>query len=249
MKSLQHAACAVDLARLGTAASGRRQLRRARMTLAAAAILVGGAAFASLRDDGAPQRPPAGELPPGVDAAMMEKMIAAGSPGPHHEWMAKFVGSWDVDVTHWMAPGAPPSSSKAIAVAEMRFGGRFLVERVRGDFGGAPFEGEGVLGYDNVLGHFVMTWLDNFSTGIGIGEGKLSDDRKTFTSTLKMSDPITGGVQVSRSVETFPTPDTRHIEAFAKGPDGEEYKTMVLSYARRGRAPAAGAGGGANSGG
>lgn len=181
----------------------------------------------------------------GMDPKMMEAMEANATPGPNHEWLAGYAGSWTLEVSHWMAPGAPPQTSQAMAVGEMAFGGLFLVERVRGDFGGMPFEGRGTSGYDNIRKEFVFTWIDNMSSGIMTGTGKLSADRKTMTSSTKVMDPATGKEVTMRTVETFDGPDSRRSETFTTGPDGKEFKTMELTYTRRaGDAPGRGGAGG-----
>ena len=38
---------------------------------------------------------------------MMQKMMDAATPGDMHKMLASFDGTWDGQMTMWMAPGAP----------------------------------------------------------------------------------------------------------------------------------------------
>src|SRR5205809_778246 len=49
------------------------------------------------------------------EQAMMEKYMKAATPGPEHQAMAKMAGKWNLKVTAWMAPGAPPQTSNGTA--------------------------------------------------------------------------------------------------------------------------------------
>ena len=74
-------------------------------------------------------------------------------------------GEWNEEVTMWMAPGAPPTVSKATAKNEMIMGGRYQLSKSTGTMMGMPFEGMSTVGYDNAKKQFTSTWIDNFGTG------------------------------------------------------------------------------------
>ena len=86
------------------------------------------------------------------EKAMMDAYMKAGTPGKQHEELAKTVGSYDLAVKSWMAPGTPPTESKGTAERTMVLSGRVLAETVHGDMMGQPFEGHGMTGYDNTTG-------------------------------------------------------------------------------------------------
>lgn len=87
------------------------------------------------------------------------------TPGDVHKMMAKYNGEWNEEVTMWMAPGAPPTVSKATAKNEMIMGGRYQLSKSTGNMMGMPFEGMSTVGYDNAKKQFTSTWIDNFGTG------------------------------------------------------------------------------------
>jgi hypothetical protein len=47
----------------------------------------------------------------------------------------------------------------------MILGGRYQQSMIKGNMMGMPFEGMGLLGYDNAQKLFYSTWVDNMGTG------------------------------------------------------------------------------------
>ena len=127
-----------------------------------AAVVVGALAFA------AEEKKPAMSA---EEQAMMEAWMKAGSPGEAHKKMAADVGTYDMKVTSWNAPGAPPTEDKGTATRKMIMDGRVLVEDVTSSMMGMPFKGQGMRGYDNVTGKYWGTWIDSMSTGMMVSEG------------------------------------------------------------------------------
>ncbi len=162
----------------------------------------------------------------------MAKMTAFATPGENHKLLDYKVGKWNGHVTMWMAPGMPPMESEATSETKWIMGGRYLHDDVRGTFGGMPFEGLGISGYDNLKKKFVYTWVDNMGTGIMAGEGTWDAAKKMLNSTSTMSDPASGKVVSSRGTETKTDDNTWKMEMFATGPDGKEFLTMRIEYKR-----------------
>lgn len=156
------------------------------------------------------------------------------TPGPEHAELAKLVGMWDIDSTMWMAPGAPPTRSAMSARFEMMLGGRYLKETTTGEFEGQPFEGVGVVGFDNGTRQHVMTWFDNMGTGIIHGTGTMSADGKTCSWKATGTDPMTGKPSMMRMEKTIVDANTFKFDMFSPGPDGKEFKNMAMTYTRRG---------------
>ncbi len=117
------------------------------------------------------------DMTPEQQQAMMKAM----APGEHHKHLARFAGKYEYTSKMWMAPGAPPMESKGTSESKMMLGGRYLQDKVDGNYGGMPFEGRGWAGYDNMAGKYVMVWIDNMGTMILVAEGSCSEDGKTIT--------------------------------------------------------------------
>jgi hypothetical protein len=175
---------------------------------------------------------PAGEPPEMTpeQQAMMDAMMKAATPGAEHAWLASLAGSWTFTGTSWMEPGGPGETFTGTAERTMIFGGRVLVEKVTSEFGGMPFEGMGMTGYDNVTQSWWGTWNDNMSTGMAISKGSCSAGKCEFTMT--MPDAVTGKMSTGRVVAEHMADHEAHV-MYAPGPDGKEFKVMEFHYSRK----------------
>lgn len=161
------------------------------------------------------------------DAAGMQAMAAAMTPGEHHEHLKKLAGNHTYTMKMWMDPTAPPSESTGKRTAEFLLGGRFLQEKFTGTFMGMPFEGIGLIGYDNIKKEYVGTWIDNMGTGIMTSHGTC--DKSGWTMTGEATDPMTGKTWTSRSVVKIVDDNTFTMEMFGPGADGKEFKMFEMT--------------------
>ena len=185
-----------------------------------AALTIGIAGAASAQEKAAPV--PSQE-------EMMKKWAELASPGENHKAMEKFVGNWTYTNKVWMDPAAPPSESTGKASISMVMGGRYLQQSYTGDFMGQPFEGFGLMGYDNGKKEFVNIWTDNTSTGIMMMNGKGAKDEIVLTG--MMDDAMTGKNMKLREVIRWTGPDSFVLEMFDQS-GGKEVKMMEITHTR-----------------
>lgn len=178
----------------------------------------------------------AGESKAAPATPSQDDMMAAWekykTPGSEQAWLAERVGKWNVTSKQWEAPGQPPVESTMTAQIDMILGGRFRFEHLVGTSFGMPFEGSGVVGYDNATKKFVLSWIDNFGTGIANGSGTRSADGKTLTMEWSMTNPVSGELMNMRSVETIEADGRVVFEMYSPLPDGTQSKTLELTYTR-----------------
>jgi len=175
-----------------------------------------------------------GEMPKMTPEQMaeMEAYMKAGALGPQHEIMAEHVGTFDVAVSSWMDPKAPPIESKGVAVRTLHMGGRVMHEEFKGDMMGTPFTGLSRSGYDNVSGKWWSTWTDSMSTGIMVSEGECDEDFNcTYIGTY--NDPVRKGPVTNRYVSKRKSADEQYFAMYGPGRDGKEVKMMEMVYSRR----------------
>ena len=137
------------------------------------------------------------------------------TPGDVQKMLAKYDGTWNSNVSVWMKPGTAPMVNKSVAVNTMILDGRYQQSKIKGDYGGMPFEGFSLLGYDNMKKVFTSTWMDNFGTGTMTLEGTWDSTSKTITCKGKMFDPMS----------------TVKEEMFVESASGE-FKTMEITSSR-----------------
>ena len=173
--------------------------------------------------------------PPAMSAeqkAMMEAYMAAGTPGAPHAAMAKQAGEYDLTVTSWDAPGAPPTTDQGTASRKMALDGRVMVEMMQGTNHGQPFSGHGMRGYDNVSGKYWGTWNDSMSTGVMVSEGTC-DDKGACTFKGSWNDPVSKKPINARMTTRWTDASTEEFEMYAPGPDGKEMKMMAITYKKK----------------
>ena len=171
---------------------------------------------------------------PAADKAMMEKMTKAATPGAPHAMLAKMAGEWTATVKFQMDPSQPWQEATGASVMTTLMDGRYIQESNTSVMMGMPFSGIGVTGYDNVLGKYVSTWIDNMGTGIMTSTGTADASGKVIAWNGMMSDPITGKLAKERMVTTVMDDNHHTFEMFSTPPGAKkEMKTMSIDYVRK----------------
>ncbi len=162
----------------------------------------------------------------------MEAWMASAAPGEAHQEIAKGAGTWDVVTKMYMEPGAEAQVSAAVAESRLILGGRYLVEEFRGEFEGMPFEGQLLLGYDNVGQEYFSVWCDNMSTAAMVARGVKGEDGKVVQiGTIK--DVLTPEGRPYKHVSWSDSDDLQHAAMYDTMPDGTEWLVMEMTYRRR----------------
>lgn len=154
------------------------------------------------------------------------------TPGPQHKWMADYAGMWDVEIKMWMDPSQPPTISKGENTSTSIMGGRYLEYKFKGEFWGMPFEGQGVMAYDNAAQKYFSTWNDNMSTGLMYMEGTMDEKTHTMTSVGSSIDPMSKQSVQTKEVTKYLSKDKYVMEMYSIM-DGKETKMMEMTYTRK----------------
>ncbi|MBA2479202.1 MAG: DUF1579 domain-containing protein [Planctomycetes bacterium] len=176
----------------------------------------------------------AGDAPAPDPKAMQEAMQKMGTIGAEHAAMAKDIGEWETQETMWMAPGAPPMTSKGSSTIASTLDGKWFRQDYRGEMMGQPFTGLGLNGYDTLQKKYVSVWTDSFSTGLCTMTGTSEDGGKTVSYTGRLEHcPMTGGPLDMRSIITHESADRFTMTMF-HAPEGQpEVKAMEMIYTRK----------------
>ncbi|MFQ5430276.1 MAG: DUF1579 domain-containing protein [Phycisphaerae bacterium] len=164
---------------------------------------------------------------------MAAKWRAMNSPGPFHKNMDPMVGDWVAASKYSPAPGVPPEVNKGTCRNSWIMGGRFIKQEYRGKAMGEPFEGLGILGYDNMKKQYTSSWVDNMTTGIMADFGVCDESGKVFTFESTHPDPMTGKPVKMKSVTRVVNKDKHVFEMFREGPDGKMFKNLEITYTRK----------------
>jgi hypothetical protein len=166
-------------------------------------------------------------------AAMMKAWQDFMTPGDMHKWMAKWDGTWTGESAAWMDPSAPPEKSSTTATQKMIMNGLYQQTDFTGTMMGQPFQGHGILAYDNAKKEFVSTWIDNMGSGVLVMRGTWDEATQTLNLKGTQTDPTTGKDSDIREEVRFPDDNTQVISIFGPGMDGKEMKYMEINLKRK----------------
>jgi hypothetical protein len=162
-------------------------------------------------------------------AEMMQKMAAAGTPGPAHKALAAFVGDWQAEVKCWCEPDGPPNVTQGTSKVDWILNGHFLKAEFHGEMMGKPFIGQTLMGYDNLKQTFNTVWVSDAQTAMMTSEGKGENGNKVITLTGASHCPATGRKDVPiKTTYRVLTSDSYVFEMFNDGT-----KSMEITYTRK----------------
>ncbi len=164
--------------------------------------------------------------------AMMAAYERMGAVGPEQKQLAYFVGDWDAKTTMWMDPKKPPEVSNGKSHSEAIFGGRYIETTHTGMAMGQPFEGRGVMGFDNLGGKYFSTWIDSMSTGFWLSYGSYDAATKTYTYHGSMDNPMKQGAKIPVRAVVHVVDPTHYVFEWHEKRGGKEAKTMQIEYTK-----------------
>ena len=154
------------------------------------------------------------------------------TPGAMHKWLAKFNGTWDVEMTSYMDP-SNPQKSKGTGVYSSIMNGLYQVGDFNSTMMGMPFQGHSISGYDNAKKLFISTWVDNFGSGIIYMTGTYDEAAKTLNLKGSQTDPITGKDSYVREEMKITDDNNYQLLMYGPGPDGKEMLFMSGTFKRK----------------
>jgi hypothetical protein len=162
----------------------------------------------------------------------MAKWTKYATPSEGHKVLEQLVGKWEYILKYWSSPDTPPEESTGTNDVKWIIGGRFLQMDVNGTSMGQPFEGMGIMGYDNAKKEYVNTWIDSMGTGMMNATGSYDAETKTLTEIGSYTDPM-AGQQMFKGVTKFIDEDNVSYEMYISGQEGKETRVMEINYTRK----------------
>ena len=163
--------------------------------------------------------------------AAAQGMPPMPTAGPEHAILKKDEGVWDATV-EMLGMGPTPMTSKGVETNTLMANGLWLISDFKSDIMGQPFHGHGTFGWDPNKKKYVGTWVDSMTAGVSLSEATWDAGTSTLTGWMEGPGP-TGGVQKTRAVTQYKSPDSRVFTLSGPGPDGKEAPMMRITYTRR----------------
>ena len=153
------------------------------------------------------------------------------SASEEHKVLKMDEGKWDAKVSVWMeGPDKKPDISSATETNTM-MGDMWSVSEFKATFGGQPFSGHGVFGYDPEKKKYTGMWVDSMMPTMGLMEGKYDKEKKTMTFMMN-GKGMDGKPQKSKLVTVYKTKDSRVMTMYVEM-DGKFVKNMEIAYTRK----------------
>ncbi len=160
-------------------------------------------------------------------AAEQARMIS-----PMHNNLHQWAGHWREEYKIWNNPKDEPATVRLERDSRIEAEGKFLNSSTMGMMNNMPYEGHGIIGFDNVKQVFVKTWYDNLSTSILVLEGTINEKEKTIEYRGTTMNPMTKTPVNIRQVQDFSNPETQTLTVYMQGDDGNEIKSMEIKSVR-----------------
>ncbi len=149
------------------------------------------------------------------------------SPGPEHAELKLLEGDWDFELK---SPDG--TSAKGTSKFKMECGGMWLMSDFRCDFGGMPFQGRGMDGYDLSKKKHVSVWVDSMISAPMLFEGSYDAKREKLTMFADAPGPD-GNPAKWRSVTMMKDKDHQTFEMYVAPIGGKEQQMMTVEYVRK----------------
>ena len=153
-----------------------------------------------------------------------------------HALLKQEVGNWKATIKTWMGadgkadPKAKAQTSDGTETNRM-LGDYWLVSDFKSDFGGMPFEGHSVTGYDAETKTYTGYWVDSLAPSAATSVGTYDAAAKTLTYKLKGTAPD-GSPFEAKSVTVYEDADHRTFTMYDIV-DGKEIRSMEITYERQ----------------
>ena len=147
-------------------------------------------------------------------------------PQPEHAKLKSMEGKWK-----FVLKAADGSESPGTNESKLECGGLWLISDFKTTFGGAPFQGHGMDGYDSAKKKYVTIWVDSLTSAPMIFEGDFDSTGKILTMTSEAQGP-TGQPAKWRSVTKIVSENEHTFEMFLTPKDGKELSMMTVTYKR-----------------
>ena len=152
-----------------------------------------------------------------------------------HKILQQEEGEWTAKVKLFFGPTGPyekPEESTATETNSM-VGPFFITSDFKANFGGMPFTGHGVFGYDTASKKYTGMWIDSFGSTPTKMLGTFDAATKTMTyETTGMG--MDGKPMKGKNVVVYSSKDSRTMTMFMQLPGQDEMaKMMELTYERK----------------
>ena len=157
------------------------------------------------------------------------------TPGPEHQLLKPFEGTFSTEVKMWMGPGDPMVSTGTMVNA-FQLSGLFLQQDYQGDAADGPFPsfaGHGYWGYNTTTKKYEGFWIDTASTMMQMEFGDVDESGRVWEMNSEFIAPSTNQTMKKRTVITLVDDNHHSMVTFVEMPGQPEFKNMEITFTRK----------------
>ncbi len=160
-----------------------------------------------------------------LSAAQLVKAQEFNQPGPEHNWLKKFEGTWDAVFEMQGQKSSASATYKSIC------GGMWMASDFQGDLFGAPYSGHGLDGYDQHKKKYIGIWVQSMESAPMHYEGTV-DDHGVLTMTGASHGPE-GKPQTFKNTTQWKGDDHFTFKMYMVDEEGKDQLAFTIEYTRR----------------
>ena len=166
-----------------------------------------------------------------IAVSAMNMAPRAAGADPEHARLIAMCGSWDVEMTFWVQPGAEGVAARGTSSIRSLFDGLFVEEKIEGTLKGAPFTTLAWTGFNTSTHRYEATRIASTNT-IRIAETGTFDE-KTNSFELKAEYSFGGDTWHQRTLIEVRSPESMIATSYLSFGQVPEWKGVEIKYARR----------------
>ena len=163
-----------------------------------------------------------------MDPSAMQTWMESTKPTLGHEVLKKFTGHWNTEMKLYSDPSQPPMVSEGHTIAKTIHGGRFVITEYSGTMMGMPYNGYGIMGYDNNRKLINSTWVSNMDTCMHVSRGAHNMDVTIMPLIGEMEEPMSGEMGKTYRQQYHFKDDGSMVFEIAEILYGEPFKVLEM---------------------
>jgi hypothetical protein len=167
----------------------------------------------------------------GIIAAFVAISAVAVTAAPEHARLAAMCGTWNVEMTFVLRPGAAGITSKAISTIKPLLGGLFVEETIEGTLNGRPFTTLAWTGFNTSTKQYEATRIASTNDARIAESGTFDENANQFE--LKADYPLAGETWHQRTVIQQSSPDAMTASSYLSFGTVPEWKGVEIKYTRQ----------------
>lgn len=154
-------------------------------------------------------------------------------PDPEHARLTAMCGTWDVEMTFWLKPGAPGMTTKGTSTIRSLLDGLFIEEKIDGQLNGMPFTTLSWTGFNTSSHEYEATRIASTNTSRITENGAWDQQAGRFE--LKGSYNLAGDTWTQRTVIQPTSADMMVASSYLSFGKVPEWKAVEIRYKRTGK--------------